>query len=134
MIKDINVVLDTNVLVSALWSANGNPSRIVHMIPNGIIIPHFCEEILLEYKIVLSRPAFHFQQNTIEELIGRLLLFGKNVDAAKSNMPLLDESDRVFYDTSKESGAILISGNLKHYPDESFIMTPADFLRSIDIE
>ena len=39
-----------------------------------------------------------------------------------------DESDRIFYDTAKESKSILISGNLKHFPNEEFIMLPADFL------
>ena len=128
MIKAISVVLDTNVLVSALWSADGNPSRIVHMIPDGKIIPHFCEEILLEYKTVLSRSSFHFHQDRVDELLERFVLFGRNVEARKSDIPLSDESDRVFFDTAKEIGAILITGNIKHYPNESFILTPADFL------
>jgi len=44
------------------------------------------------------------------------------------DISLPDESDRIFYDTACESKAILITGNKKHYPDEEFIMTPADFL------
>jgi len=38
-----------------------------------------------------------------------------------------DESDRTFYDTAKTCGAVLVTGNMRHYPSESFIMTPAKF-------
>jgi hypothetical protein len=40
-----------------------------------------------------------------------------------------DETDRKFYDTAKAAGAMLITGNTKHYPDEPFILTPAAFIR-----
>ena len=49
-----------------------------------------------------------------------------------SDVPMLDEDDRVFYDTAKESGAILVTGNTKHFPAESFIMTPSDFLAYLE--
>jgi hypothetical protein len=39
-----------------------------------------------------------------------------------------DEDDRVFYDTAKTAGAYLIPGNTKHFPQEPFILTPAQFL------
>lgn len=129
----VNVVLDTNVLVSALWSADGNPSHIVHMIPDGKIIPHFCIEILHEYKTVLSRPSFQFRSESVDELLERFVLFGRNVDSRKSDIPMPDESDRVFFDTAKNSGSTLITGNLKHYPNESFILTPVDFLSKFAI-
>ena len=38
------------------------------------------------------------------------------------------DSDRAIALKAKESGAILVTGNTKHYPTESFIMTPSDFL------
>ena len=34
----IHVVLDTNILVSALWSGDGNPDVIAHLIPDKKII------------------------------------------------------------------------------------------------
>jgi len=50
----------------------------------------------------------------------------------ESNIPMPDESDRIFYDTAKQSGSILITGNTKHFPDEPFIMTPAEFMRMME--
>jgi hypothetical protein len=40
-----------------------------------------------------------------------------------------DESDRKFYEIAKAAGAILITGNTKHYPDEPFIVTPTVFVQ-----
>ncbi|MCL1865964.1 MAG: hypothetical protein FWF82_00980, partial [Oscillospiraceae bacterium] len=48
-----------------------------------------------------------------------------------STIPLTDESDRKFYDAAKANGAVLITGNQKHYPDEFFVMNPADFLEQM---
>jgi hypothetical protein len=39
-----------------------------------------------------------------------------------------DETDRKFYDVASACGALLITGNLKHYPSEPFIISPAGFL------
>ena len=59
---------------------------------------------------------------------------GALIEPTISTIPLPDESDRIFYDTAKDSGAILVTGNIKHYRDESFIMTPADFMTLLDSE
>jgi len=40
----IRLVVDTNVLVSALWSKNGNPYKIIQMIPDGEFILYLCDE------------------------------------------------------------------------------------------
>jgi predicted nucleic acid-binding protein len=41
---------------------------------------------------------------------------------------MIDESDRKFYDVAKKSKAFLITGNQKHFPNESFILSPTIFL------
>ena len=48
----IYAVIDTNVLVSALFSISGhsNPSIIIRKIIYGVITPLYNEEILGEYK------------------------------------------------------------------------------------
>ena len=43
--------------------------------------------------------------------------------------PMSDEDDRIFYDIAKASHAILLTGNIKHFPLEPFIVSPADFLK-----
>ncbi len=54
------VVIDTNILVSALWSKNGLPAKILSMVVSGVLVPCFDDRILCEYKDVLNRPKFKF--------------------------------------------------------------------------
>ena len=53
-------VIDTNILVSALWSRNGAPARILSLIISGELIPCYDYRILCEYREVLTRPKFKF--------------------------------------------------------------------------
>ena len=127
MSKKTKVVIDTGVLVSALWSAEGNPASILKLIPDDIV-PHINNEILSEYKEVLNRPKFDFTEQKKTALLSKMEMHSEQMLPMESNDPMPDESDRIFYDTAKQSGAILITGNIKHFPDEPFIMTPAEFI------
>jgi hypothetical protein len=35
----------------------------------------------------------------------------------------------VFYNLAKAAGAILVTGNMRHFPDDEQVMAPANFLR-----
>ena len=132
MINGGKVVIDTNVLVLALWSENGNSAEIMKMIPNDII-PYFSESVFEEYTEVLNRPKFTFSANKKEGLLAKIKEFGEAVTPEKSDIPMIDETDRVFYDTAVSSGAILITGNKKDYPNEPFILTPSEFLHKMKL-
>jgi len=69
----VKTVIDTNILVSALWSKDSKPSKIVNMLPDGKLIPCFCEEILFEYRTVLLRPSFGFNAAKVTNCCQRLL-------------------------------------------------------------
>lgn len=63
------VVIDTNILVSALMSKNGAPARVVSMVLSERLTPCFDYRILLEYQEVLRRPKFGFTQGEINPLL-----------------------------------------------------------------
>jgi len=48
-----------------------------------------------------------------------------------SDFPMIDESDRKFYDLHKAANAILITGNAKHFPKEDLIMSPVAFIERV---
>jgi putative PIN family toxin of toxin-antitoxin system len=121
-------VLDTNVLVSALLSPKGNAAVILGMIENGSLTPVYCRQILDEYESVLLRPRFRFPKKLIGEALELFELCGVPVDPQRSDIPMPDESDRVFYDTAVAGAATLVTGNLKHFPSTPFIVSPAEFL------
>ena len=130
----MRVVIDTNVLVSALWSRNNRLAQIIELFISGAVVPCYCAEIMREYQDVLSRPklAFRLAGADVSEIIERIKAGGMCVVVRPSSEPFADESDRVFFDVAKACEAILITGNKKHYPIEPFVMSPAEFLDSIE--
>jgi len=126
----IKIVLDTNIIISAALSPSGNCARIINLLADTKQAALFyAKPILAEYQLVLSRPQFGISPQIQEEIMEAINAEGKELKPIPSDITFIDESDRIFYDTAQEAGAILITGNKKHYPDENFIMTPVEFLR-----
>jgi len=126
-----NIVIDTNVIVSAMYSPSGNPAKILTQFFDDEIIIYYSDAILEEYKDVLSRPALKLNAEKKNNFFQILKHTGVVITPSPSTFPMDDESDRVFYDTAKSGEAILIIGNKRHYPDESFIMSPSEYLEFI---
>ena len=128
-----NVVIDTNVIVSAALSPKGNPARVLDCIANQEDIRLiYASAILAEYEKVLSYKRLNIDADKRRRTLGLIREIGTRVEPIASAIPLPDEKDRIFYDTAQASGAILITGNIKHFPTEPLIMTPADFLKAWD--
>jgi putative PIN family toxin of toxin-antitoxin system len=125
------VVLDTNIIVSALWSPHGNPAKILAMLPGGYITPYYDFGIMCEYKAVLTRPKFKFSGETTDAILEMIERRGYFVTVPPSSVAFADESDRKFYDVARFSGATLITGNTRHYPNEPFILSPSGFLARV---
>ena len=122
------VVLDTNILVSALLTPSGNPAKVYKLFLTGILALAYSEEILMEYRDVLHRPRLRIPAGDADTVLDVIRQYGKQVEPIPSIGPMADEDDRIFYDTAKSAGAYLITGNKRHFPDEPFILTPAEFL------
>ena len=83
VMKDkIFAVIDTNVIVSALLSSNleSNPVKVFRAIVQERIVPLYNDEILEEYRCVLSRPKFHLDRSLIETVIKAIVTDGLNID------------------------------------------------------
>ena len=124
-------VIDTNILVSAMWNSSGkasNTSRILWSIFDGYITPYYDERMMKEYIDVLNRTKFNFPVEEIKLVLDVFHVGG--IYVVPDPLPgvvLKDESDRAFYETAKFCGVPLVTGNLKHFPPDPDIMTPADF-------
>jgi putative PIN family toxin of toxin-antitoxin system len=125
------VVLDTNVLVSALISSAGNPAMILDMVKECVLEPVYCARIIKEYREVLGRARFGFHAGFVSGMLDLFDLYGVVVEPDKSAFPMSDESDRIFYDTAVAASANLITGNIKHFPPEPFIFSPAGYINSV---
>ena len=70
--------------------------------------------------------------NVIYSVLGRIQSKGICVAARECAGSFPDETDRAFYEVAVSCKAYLITGNNKHYPEEPFIMSPAQFLALLD--
>lgn len=132
----IFAVIDTNVIVSALLSSNleSNPVKVFRAIVQERIVPLYNDDILEEYKSVLSRPKFHLNHSLIETVIKAIITDGLNIDrtpAADIEFP--DPKDLVFYEVALSvEDSYLITGNIRHFPVKPFVVTPAEMVRILE--
>jgi len=123
------IVADTNVVVSAIMSKTGNPAKIMKLFFTRQIDIYYSDAIMFEYEDVLFRPHFKFDTADVYSFFTAMKEFGIFMEPEISTAEMPDEDDRAFYDAAKTSGAYLVTGNIKHYPDEPFIITPAEYLK-----
>ncbi len=126
-------VIDTNVLVSAMLKFQSVPGQIANEALLGKIIPLLCDEIVAEYREVLARPKFKFDQKVVDVFIDGIVDRGIFVDAVPVEEIIPDPKDIVFYGVTMEGrkeydDAYLVTGNLKHFPVKSFVVTPKEML------
>ena len=134
----ILAVFDTNVLVSSLLSRHPDSAtvQVVDAIATKKIIPLYNHEILAEYNEVLHREKFRFNGARIRQLLSVFQQFGVNVGIpAPTGEVLPDDDDLVFYEVTmerREDDAYLITGNLRHFPHRTFIVTPAEMMQILN--
>src|SRR5438876_131000 len=106
------VVIDTNVLVSALLTEHGAQAAVLSLIEAGALLWCVSEPILAEYREVISRPKFSAVR--VERLQGVLstlsqaAVFIPVATVAESS----DEPDNRFLECAEAAGAdYLVTGN-----------------------
>ncbi len=125
------VVIDTNVLVSALWSKNGAPAKIISMVITGSLIPCFDHRILNEYREILRRPKFCFSDGEINSLLDWFETNGRSVITDPIEGEFIDRSDQKFYEVAKFCHAKLITDNIKYFPKDPLVTSVTDFLKDL---
>ena len=126
------VVIDTNVLVSAVLKYSSIPVTIIKFAFSGKIIPVLNKEIESEYRNVLLRPKFHLTTDIVDDIINEFKQKGLYINENHIDIDLPDPKDVVFYEVVMEqresTQAWLVTGNIKHFPNETFIVTPRQML------
>ena len=125
-------VIDTNVLVSAMLKWNSIPGNVMELTFDGSIVPILNEQIVKEYREVLTRPKFHFTKEIIRDVLENIRSKGLYVDEEHLEIELPDPKDRVFYEVvmekRKTEDAYLVTGNIRHFPTKPFIVTPREMI------
>lgn len=134
------VVIDTNVLVSALITRNENSPtvQILRFLANGNIVPVYSEDIVKEYNEVLRRAKFKLSESLIINLLKDIMDNGlKITELAEVTETIPDPKDIVFYAvtlSAQDKDAFLVTGNGKHFTEKPFVVTPSELVEILKQE
>lgn len=131
----IHAVIDTNVLVSSLLTKKRDAATV--LLVNALFERRFCavynSEIVEEYEEVLSRPEFHFESDIVKSIIDTVKKNGICANRIPSDDSVIDPKDVVFYEVAISiEGSYLVTGNLKHFPQKTIVVTPTEMLRILE--
>lgn len=129
----MKIVLDTNVLVSALLKPNSVPGRILDLVVARQVAVAIDHRIFVEYRDVLYRPEFELPRKEVADLLVFLWYSSERVQASELATQLPDPEDRMFIEVAVRSFAdALVTGNIRHFPTSQrhgvHVLTPRQFL------
>lgn len=114
------VVLDTNVVVSALLKPQGLEDQVFRLALAGRLLLCLSPEVLAEYARVLSSPKFEFQPKEIATALRQLEKAGSLFSPARTLKISDHEPDNRFYECADAAqAAFLITGNTKHFKKDN---------------
>ena len=129
-------VIDTNVVVSSMLKKESVPWLIMNMVDENTIIPLLNQDILNEYIEVITRNKFNFSEASINEIVNRIKEKAIFIEKEQTLEDFIDKDDIVFFEIVMSArstmDAYLITGNMKHYPIRSYIVTPTQMLEIIE--
>jgi uncharacterized protein len=129
----IRVVLDTNVVVSALLHPQGFPAR-AFLIALAGVSAQLCVsgEIYAEYEEVIRRPKFERSEAIIESALAAIRKNGLWVRSSEKVTACTDPDDDIFLVCAQAAHAqYVVTGNLRHFPTkwaEAHIVTARQFV------
>jgi len=134
--KPINIVLDTNVLVSALRSRKGASFKLLSLIDNGDFKLNISVPLFLEYEAVTLRESLNLQLNKADilDILNYLAQVSNKREIFFLWRPFLkDPKDDLVLEVAVESECnIIITYNKKDFVGVNKfgikILTPKEFL------
>lgn len=131
-------VIDTNVIVSSMLKADSIPGLIINYVESNVIIPLLSEEIINEYVDVLTRNKFEIAHDRVMEMISIIKNKGIILKRGQALEDFVDKDDIVFFEivmsARQTMDAYLVTGNMKHYPIRSYVVTPREMIDIIEKE
>jgi putative PIN family toxin of toxin-antitoxin system len=128
----IRVVLDTNIIVSALLQPLGPPAQVLSMALNGSIQTCVSGSVYAEYEEVIRRPRLKHEESVVAGMLHFVREKGLWVRPTQTVRACGDTDDDIFLECSQAARAdYLVTGNTRHFPTswmDTQIVTPRCFL------
>ena len=110
------VVLDTNVVVSALLKPHGLEDQVFRLALAGRLWLCVSQAVLAEYARVLPYPKFKLRPEEVATTLRQLEKAGSLFHPARTLRISAHEPDNRFYECADAAqAAFLITGNFKHF-------------------
>jgi putative PIN family toxin of toxin-antitoxin system len=111
----VRIVLDTNVLVSALLVQGSVPDQVLGTIIAGRSRLLLDGRIMSEYREVLARPEFGFNAEHMDDILG-LIELSEWILPDPLALPVPDPGDLPFLEVAVSAGAdAVVTGNPRHF-------------------
>ena len=132
----IRVVLDTNIVVSALLRSGGLPHAVFNLAVDRVVQLCISEPILAECEEVLRRPHLKIHPDKVTTALARIREAGLLVTPTTKVTDASDPDDNIFLECAAAAEAeYLVTGNQGHFPAEVWrkvrIVTARQFLGDI---
>ena len=132
-----NVVMDTNVLVSALRSRQGASFALLAALPTGAYRMHISTPLVAEYEAVLKRGQFPLSPQAIDDVLDFICASAQAHEIFYLWRPLLkDPDDDFLLELAMASGACVITWNVSDFKNAAslgvVVMTPREFLQQLE--
>ncbi|HYL74570.1 MAG TPA: putative toxin-antitoxin system toxin component, PIN family [Bryobacteraceae bacterium] len=114
----IRVVLDTNIIVSALLQPLGPPAQVFFLAINGSIQLCISGNVYAEYEEVIRRPRLRRDESVITSTLLTIREKAVWVRPTESIRICTDPDDDIFLECAQAARATyLVTGNIKDFPD-----------------
>jgi hypothetical protein len=96
------------------------------------LVPCYDGRILSEYRQVLARPRFRLDPARVRHILDAIKNNGMAFSGKPLSIPLPDPDDACFAEIPEAASAVLVTGNLRHYPDFPRALSVQDFLSQMN--
>lgn len=130
-----NIVIDTNVLLSAIYSNKGASYKLISMIDSKKLTVNISTTLIYEYEEILKLKS-KLETKYIDSILNYICSIGKQNKIFYLWRPKLKDSDDDFLlELAVKSNSIIVTLNGKDFkPASEFnikVMTPKEFLQDI---
>jgi putative PIN family toxin of toxin-antitoxin system len=113
----IRVVIDTNILVSALLQPESVPAAVFMLALSGEVQLCVSDAVFAEYDEVIRRPHLKRGPDVIEGALRSIRQLGHWVEPSVRAEKCSDPDDNVFLECAQAAEAhYLVTGNKRHFP------------------
>jgi putative PIN family toxin of toxin-antitoxin system len=131
----MKAVLDTNVIVSGALSRDGTCARLLHLLVDDAFDLYADERVLAEYEEVLPRPELGIRPSDARAAMEIIREKAVLVAPLPLGEAMEDTDDAPFLEVAAAAKAVLVTGNLRHFPPRVrcgvAVMTPREFLAAL---